>query len=94
MNNLLFTSFLVAGGDDAVACRAVRASSISSIRTRATTCCSRCSRIRCGERVGAGDAVLSVLRDVTDLRRAANELERQVQRVRQAEFEVAASAIA
>ena len=35
-----------------------------------------------GERVGPEDAVLSVLRDVTDLRRAANELERQVQRVR------------
>jgi PAS domain S-box-containing protein len=39
-----------------------------------------------GERVGPEDAVLSVLRDVTDLRRAANELERQVQRVRQAEI--------
>jgi PAS domain S-box-containing protein len=41
-----------------------------------------------GERVGPEDAVLSVLRDVTDLRRAANELERQVQRVRQAEVTV------
>ena len=41
-----------------------------------------------GERVGPEDAVLSVLRDVTDLRRAANELERQVQRVRQAEVSV------
>jgi PAS domain S-box-containing protein len=41
-----------------------------------------------GERVGPEDAVLSVLRDVTDLRRAANELERQVQRVRQAEIGV------
>jgi signal transduction histidine kinase len=39
------------------------------------------------ERVGPADAVLSVLRDVTDLRRASNELERQVQRVRQAEIE-------
>jgi PAS domain S-box-containing protein len=39
-----------------------------------------------GERVGPDDAVLSVLRDVTDLRRAANELERQVQRVRLAEM--------
>lgn len=39
-----------------------------------------------GERVGPEDAFLSVLRDVTDLRRAANELERQVQRVRQAEI--------
>ena len=38
------------------------------------------------ERVGPEDAVLSVLRDVTDLRRAANELERQVQRVRLAEM--------
>ena len=41
-----------------------------------------------GERSGAEDSVLSVLRDVTDLRRAANELERQVQRVRQAEISV------
>ena len=40
-----------------------------------------------GERVGPEDAVLSVLRDVTDLRRASRELERQVQRVRQAEIE-------
>jgi PAS domain S-box-containing protein len=40
-----------------------------------------------GERVGPEDAVLSVLRDVTDLRRAARELERQVLRVRQAEVE-------
>ena len=31
--------------------------------------------------------MLSVLRDVTDLRRASHELERQVQRVRQAEIE-------
>jgi PAS domain S-box-containing protein len=41
-----------------------------------------------GERIAARDAVLSVLRDVTDLRRAANELERQVQRVRHAEMTV------
>jgi PAS domain S-box-containing protein len=41
-----------------------------------------------GERAGPEDSVLSVLRDVTDLRRAANELERQVQRVRQAEIGV------
>jgi PAS domain S-box-containing protein len=40
-----------------------------------------------GERVGPDDSVLSVLRDVTDLRRASHELERQVQRVRQAEIE-------
>ncbi|HEV8446021.1 MAG TPA: ATP-binding protein [Gemmatimonadaceae bacterium] len=39
-----------------------------------------------GERSGQEDSVLSVLRDVTDLRRAANELERQVQRVRQGEI--------
>jgi PAS domain S-box-containing protein len=38
-----------------------------------------------GERVGPEDAFLSVLRDVTDLRRATRELEWQVQRVRQAE---------
>src|SRR5207247_7008187 len=42
-----------------------------------------------GERVGPEDAVLSVLRDVTDLRRASHELERQVQRVRQAEYKAA-----
>src|ERR1043165_8397975 len=41
-----------------------------------------------GERVGPENSVLSVLRDVTDLRRASNELERQVQRVRQAEVTV------
>jgi PAS domain S-box-containing protein len=40
-----------------------------------------------GERVGPEDSVLSVLRDVTDLRRASRELERQVLRVRQAEIE-------
>jgi PAS domain S-box-containing protein len=34
-----------------------------------------------------GGSFVSVLRDVTDLRRAAHELERQVQRVRLAEFE-------
>ena len=39
-----------------------------------------------GEAEGVG-AVLSVLRDVTDLRRAGHELERQMQRVRLAEFE-------
>jgi PAS domain S-box-containing protein len=39
-----------------------------------------------GARVGPEDAVLSVLRDVTDLRRASHELERQVQRVRQGEI--------
>jgi PAS domain S-box-containing protein len=41
-----------------------------------------------GERAGPEESVLSVLRDVTDLRRAANELERQVQRVRQGEITV------
>jgi len=35
----------------------------------------------------AGTSTISVLRDVTDLRRAANELERQVQRVRLAEID-------
>jgi PAS domain S-box-containing protein len=39
-----------------------------------------------GERVAPEDGVLSVLRDVTDLRRASRELEHQVQRVRQAEI--------
>ena len=41
-----------------------------------------------GAGIGPENAVLSVLRDVTDLRRAANELERQVQRVRQVEITV------
>jgi PAS domain S-box-containing protein len=36
---------------------------------------------------GRAGSFVSVLRDVTDLRRAAHELERQVQRVRLAEFE-------
>src|SRR5688572_14388668 len=40
-----------------------------------------------GGDAGGGGAVLSVLRDVTDLRRAGHELERQMQRVRLAEFE-------
>jgi PAS domain-containing protein len=35
----------------------------------------------------AGGSTVSVLRDVTDLRRASNELERQVQRVRLAEID-------
>jgi PAS domain S-box-containing protein len=35
----------------------------------------------------SGSSTISVLRDVTDLRRAANELERQVQRVRLAEID-------
>lgn len=38
------------------------------------------------EEAGVG-AIVAVLRDVTDLRRAAGELERQVQRVRLAEFD-------
>ncbi len=37
--------------------------------------------------MGEGSAVLSVLRDVTDLRRAADELEHQVKRGRQAEMQ-------
>src|SRR5207253_2747691 len=36
---------------------------------------------------GQGGATVSVLRDVTDLRRASNELERQLQRVRLAEID-------
>ncbi|MEO7084749.1 MAG: PAS domain-containing sensor histidine kinase [Gemmatimonadaceae bacterium] len=40
-----------------------------------------------GERVGPEDLLLSVLRDVTDLRRAARELERQVLRVKKAEID-------
>ena len=40
-----------------------------------------------GEGDQDGSSTISVLRDVTDLRRAANELERQVQRVRLAEID-------
>jgi PAS domain S-box-containing protein len=40
-----------------------------------------------GEDGTQGGSTVSVLRDVTDLRRAANELERQVQRVRLAEID-------
>ena len=54
------------------------------------TCCSRCSRSRSTSAYRRRR--VSVLRDVTDLRRAAGELERQVQRVRLAEFEPSASA--
>ena len=40
-----------------------------------------------GTNLGRGASTVTVLRDVTDLRRAANELERQVQRVRLAEID-------
>jgi len=91
MNNLLFTSFLsraamlggiAHGGSDARELSLVDPEEGGDLLFEVLA-------HPMGERVGPQDAVLSVLRDVTDLRRAAHELERQVQRVRQAEFKAA-----
>jgi PAS domain S-box-containing protein len=90
MNNLLFTSFLsraaMAGsglrGSDARELNLVDPDEGGDLLFEVLA-------HPLGERVGPEDAVLSVLRDVTDLRRASHELERQVQRVRQAEVKAA-----
>ena len=85
MNNLLFTSFLsrsaIAGGASSGAreLNLVDPDEGHDLLFEVLT-------HPLGERVGPDDSVLSVLRDVTDLRRAARELERQVHRVRQAEI--------
>ncbi|HEY4129942.1 MAG TPA: ATP-binding protein [Gemmatimonadaceae bacterium] len=86
MNNLLFSSFLsraMIGGPSTIGARELNLVDpdeghdlLFEVLTHPL-----------GERVGPEDAVLSVLRDVTDLRRASRELERQVLRVRQAEVE-------
>jgi PAS domain S-box-containing protein len=86
LNNLLFSSFLsraTMGGTSSVGARELNLVDpdegndlLFEVLTHPL-----------GERVGPEDSVLSVLRDVTDLRRASYELERQVQRVRQAEVE-------
>jgi PAS domain S-box-containing protein len=91
MNNLLFTSFLSraamvgsrgAGGGEARELNLVDPDEGGDLLFEVLA-------HPLGERVGPEDAVLSVLRDVTDLRRASHELERQVQRVRQAEVKAA-----
>jgi signal transduction histidine kinase len=90
MNNLLFTSFLsraamVGGGS-----RGSEGRELSLVEPdEGGDLLFEVLAHPLGERVGPEDAVLSVLRDVTDLRRASHELERQVQRVRQAELKAA-----
>src|ERR671926_1987843 len=87
MNNLLFTSFLSraamvgsgAKGSEARELNLVDPDEGGDLLFEVLT-------HPLGARVGPEDAVLSVLRDVTDLRRASHELERQVQRVRQGEI--------
>jgi PAS domain S-box-containing protein len=84
LNNLLFTSYLakaMMGGSagDARELNLVDPDEGSDLLFEVLT-------HPLGARVGPEDAVLSVLRDVTDLRRASHELERQVQRVRQGEI--------
>ena len=87
LNNLLFLSFLskaaMAGGQPVRLARAQPRR--SGRRQRPSLRGARASTRRTRR---AGRRRLSVLRDVTDLRRAANELERQVQRVRHAEVTV------
>jgi PAS domain S-box-containing protein len=86
INNLLFTSFLA---------RAVMTGGISSTARElnlvdpdeGTDLLLEVLAHPLSAGVTGEGAYLSVLRDVTDLRRAANELERQVQRVRLAEIE-------
>ena len=91
MNNLLFTSFLsraaMGGG---VVLRGGEARELNLVDPdEGGDLLFEVLAHPLGERVGPEDAVLSVLRDVTDLRRASHELERQVQRVRQAEVKAA-----
>ena len=91
MNNLLFTSFLsraAMGGPAAI--RGSEARELNLVDPdEGGDLLFEVLAHPLGERVGPEDAVLSVLRDVTDLRRASHELERQVQRVRQAEVKAA-----
>ena len=88
LNNLLFTSFLA---------KAMMGGSLGGARELNLVDPDEGSDLLfevlthpLGARVGPEDAVLSVLRDVTDLRRASHELERQVQRVRQGEIKARA----
>ena len=91
MNNLLFTSFLsraAMGGSAAIRGSEGRELNLVDPDEGGDLLFEVLAH-PLGERVGPEDAVLSVLRDVTDLRRASHELERQVQRVRQAEVKAA-----
>jgi len=91
MNNLLFTSFLSRAA--MVGARGMRGGEARELNLvdpdEGGDLLFEVLAHPLGERVGPEDAVLSVLRDVTDLRRASHELERQVQRVRQAEVKAA-----
>jgi len=91
MNNLLFTSFLSrAAMVGAIGGRGSEARELNLVDPdEGGDLLFEVLAHPLGERVGPEDAVLSVLRDVTDLRRASHELERQVQRVRQAEVKAA-----
>ena len=90
MNNLLFTSFLSRAAMVGSGMRGSEARELNLVDPdEGGDLLFEVLAHPLGERVGPEDAVLSVLRDVTDLRRASHELERQVQRVRQAEIKAA-----
>ncbi|HMC54684.1 MAG TPA: ATP-binding protein [Gemmatimonadaceae bacterium] len=90
MNNLLFTSFLSRAAIMGTGTRGSEARELNLVDPdEGGDLLFEVLAHPLGERVGPEDAVLSVLRDVTDLRRASHELERQVQRVRQAEVKAA-----
>ena len=90
MNNLLFTSFLSRAAMQGEGSRGSEARELNLVDPdEGGDLLFEVLAHPLGERVGPEDAVLSVLRDVTDLRRASHELERQVQRVRQAEVKAA-----
>jgi len=90
MNNLLFTSFLSRAAIMGAGTRGGEARELNLVDPdEGGDLLFEVLAHPLGERVGPEDAVLSVLRDVTDLRRASHELERQVQRVRQAEVKAA-----
>ena len=90
MNNLLFTSFLSRAAMAGAGLRGSDARELNLVDPdEGGDLLFEVLAHPLGERVGPEDAVLSVLRDVTDLRRASHELERQVQRVRQAEVKAA-----
>ena len=69
--------------------RRKRASCCSSTRATDRTCCSRCSA-RTVEDPREGTGVVSVLRNITDLRRATEQIEENYQKLRVAEAAVRA----
>lgn len=90
MNNLLFTSFLSRAAIMGSGSRGTESRELNLVDPdEGGDLLFEVLAHPLGDRVGPEDAVLSVLRDVTDLRRASHELERQVQRVRQAEVKAA-----